>query len=129
MTATDELRNLLDERGIEHEDYAYVVPETQERCEITRVRDFAGRFKARFMSCNEPGKVDVACKLTPAQAIAATLGEPEIVRCRDCKHYENTGNCHFWSGYEPIPGGDEYTEVLGEVTADGYCAWGERRDA
>lgn len=84
MTATDELRKMLDGCGIEHEDYAYVVPETQERCEITRVRDFTGRFKARFMSCNEPGKVDVACKLTPAQAIAATLGRGE---CENVGYY------------------------------------------
>ena len=50
-----------------------------------------------------------------------------IVRCRDCKHYENTGNCHYWASYEPIPGGDEYMEMLAEVTDDGFCAWGERK--
>ena len=61
-------------------------------------------------------------------------GEPlfaaeKIVRCRDCEHYENTGNCHYWASYEPIPGGDEYMEMLAEVTGDGFCAWGVRRDA
>ena len=63
-TATERTQELLDERGVEHEDYAYVVPETGERTEITRVRDMVGRIVARFMSCNEPGKVDVAVKLT-----------------------------------------------------------------
>ena len=52
----------------------------------------------------------------------------EIVRCRDCKDYEDTGNCYFWASYEPIPGGDEYREVLAKVTPNGYCAWAERRE-
>ena len=52
----------------------------------------------------------------------------EIVRCRDCEHYENTGNCHYWASYEPIPGGDEYMEMLAEVTDDGFCAWGVREE-
>jgi Tfp pilus assembly protein PilV len=73
---------------VEYEDYAYVIPETQERYEITRIRDYAGRFKARFTSCNEPGKVDVAVKLTPEQAIAATLGRGT---CHDV--YPNATYC------------------------------------
>lgn len=77
LQVTELLRELLDERGVEHEDYAYVIPETQERCEVTRIKDYAGRFKARFMSCNTPGKVDVSVRLTPEQAIAATLDDGE----------------------------------------------------
>lgn len=44
----------------------------------------------------------------------------EIVRCRDCKHFEPrglNGVCHR-SKFLPI-----YAEP------DGYCAWAERRDA
>lgn len=50
----------------------------------------------------------------------------EIVRCRDCKHYRDhmwivitdfIDVCLFWHG-EPT-----------QVEADGFCAWGERRDA
>lgn len=43
----------------------------------------------------------------------------EIVRCRDCKHYTDDEM--------------EYYHYCGswceQVTPDGYCAWGERRDA
>ena len=48
---------------------------------------------------------------------AASLGE-EIVRCRDCKHYEPNTYSHFTC------------ELLTfHVQPDGFCAWGERRDA
>ena len=117
MNATDELRRMLDERGAEHEDYAYVIADTQERCEITRIRDYAGRIKARFMSCNEPGKVDVAVKLTPKQAIAATLGRGE---CETC-HAESDlsewvcSECQCW-----IPLGLT-TENIGRASEWRYC--------
>ena len=46
----------------------------------------------------------------------------EIVRCRDCKHYEETdtmfgfdNTCNWWAE-EPT------------VDPDGFCAWGERRE-
>lgn len=43
----------------------------------------------------------------------------EIVRCRDCKHYTDDEM--------------EYYHYCGswceQVTPDGFCAWGERRDA
>lgn len=113
---TDELlRKLLDERGVEHEDYAYVIPETQERCEVTRIKDYAGRFKARFMSCNTPGKVDVSVRLTPEQAIAATLGSGtcRVKASYDTADVDNRGSnaewyfaftcgCElYWDGPEP----------------------------
>ena len=40
----------------------------------------------------------------------------EVVRCRDCKHYEDYGGCCH-RRYQPMA-----------VTPDGFCAWGERRD-
>ena len=41
----------------------------------------------------------------------------EIVRCRDCKHYDNyLGSCIR-----------RYTHFAAEH--DGFCAWAERRDA
>lgn len=44
---------------------------------------------------------------------------PEIVRCRDCKHYTDDEM--------------EYYHYCGSwcerVEPDGFCAWGERRDA
>lgn len=43
----------------------------------------------------------------------------EVVRCRDCKHYTDDEM--------------EYYHYCGswceQVTPDGYCAWGEQRDA
>lgn len=51
-------------------------------------------------------------------ARAATLGE-EVVRCRDCKHYtDNEMEYYHYCGnwYE-------------QVDPNGFCAWGERRDA
>lgn len=43
-----------------------------------------------------------------------------IVRCRDCRFYEETGNCNW---FECSSCG-----LLAEVAPDGFCAWGERRD-
>ena len=40
----------------------------------------------------------------------------EVVRCRDCKHYEDYSGCCY-RRYQPMA-----------VTSDGFCAWGERRD-
>lgn len=49
------------------------------------------------------------------------LTDEEIVRCRDCRFFEETGNCTW---FECGTCGTQ-----GEVTGDGFCAWGERRDA
>ena len=68
---------MLDERGVEYETYSYVIPGSMEYVDVTRIRNVSGRITARFMSCNEPEKVDVACKLTPEQAVVATLGDDD----------------------------------------------------
>lgn len=44
----------------------------------------------------------------------------EIVRCRDCRYYEDTGNCTWFEC--------SLCWLLAEVTSDGFCAWGERRE-
>jgi len=43
----------------------------------------------------------------------------EIVRCRDCKHYteDEMEYYHFCGSW------------CEQVEPDGFCAWGERRDA
>ena len=41
----------------------------------------------------------------------------EIVRCRDCRFFEETGNCTW---FECGTCGTQ-----GEVTENGFCAWGE----
>ena len=44
----------------------------------------------------------------------------EIVRCRDCRYYEETGNCNWFECSS--------CWLLAEVTPYGFCAWGERRE-
>lgn len=43
----------------------------------------------------------------------------EIVRCRDCKHFRSSGDDYLFCNLaaRELDGGD------------GFCAWGERRDA
>lgn len=50
--------------------------------------------------------------------IEPTIRKEDLVRCRDCEHYEpNTYSCFT-------------CELLQfHVEPDGFCAWGERRDA
>ena len=45
---------------------------------------------------------------------------PQIVRCRDCKHYRDriNGCAEF---------GDESRDEYANVDPNGYCAWGKRR--
>lgn len=52
---------------------------------------------------------------------------PEIVRCRDCSKSIGGEQCmrHKSSGWSGNTWVDEYEQV----DPDGYCAWGERRDA
>lgn len=45
-----------------------------------------------------------------------------VVRCRDCKHYHDSIN-----GCDEF--GDEWSDEYANVEPDGFCAWGERRDA
>ena len=43
---------------------------------------------------------------------------PEIVRCRDCKYYDDfLTSCEWWGAYERL------------AEPDGFCKWGVRRDA
>ena len=75
--------------------------------------------------------MDMACYDTEQEAIEAwnTRHEP-IIRCRDCKHYDywNSDCRHFALGHW-----DEarQADILSfcEVEPNGYCAWGEMRDA
>lgn len=41
----------------------------------------------------------------------------EVVRCRDCKHYEDYGGCCH-RRYQPMA-----------VTPDGFCKWASRRES
>jgi hypothetical protein len=82
MTATDELRRLLDERGVKHEG--------SERS--LRWRDRYGIMMQAFPLANgELGMEVWSC--TPAQAIAATLGDTDATGAR-----QGDGTCHDMGG-------------------------------
>lgn len=85
MSATDELRRLLDERGIEHTDFGG----------MTEWTNGGGRM-CRAYTRPEPLTVDVAMlAVPPEQAIAATLGAGEcedvgqaaVFKCSECGWY------------------------------------------
>ena len=46
----------------------------------------------------------------------------DLVRCRDCKHYHDKFN-----GCDEF--GDMWHDEYANVEPDGFCAWGERKDA
>ena len=53
----------------------------------------------------------------------------DLVRCRDCERATNDGyGCTLFDSREQ---GASYRweDVPAEVDPDGFCAWGERRDA
>ena len=57
--------------------------------------------------------------LMKSEHLAITL--PNVVRCRDCKHYEKHGSFAMCM----LPDGDgDYACWI--VEPDGFCAWGEK---
>lgn len=48
------------------------------------------------------------------------LSDEEIVRCRDCR---------WCMAYSKATYCDRFAHALPTVEPDGFCAWGERRDA
>ena len=48
--------------------------------------------------------------------------EPDVIRCKDCKHYApEAGDDSYALGYCPFIGSHL-------VMSKGFCAWGERRE-
>ena len=82
-----------------------------------------------------PGIREYVCRLEPVgdDTVNVTVCAPTepIVRCRDCKrceHIEYTFKGHeneWWSCTRDWSGED----TASVVDPDGFCAWGERRDA
>lgn len=114
MSATDELRRMLDERGVEWAD-----GDASHTTEWTNAN--GQKCSAMYW---KPTLTVLISGCTPEQAIAATLGNelnpdglPVIVRCRDCKHYtEDEAEYWHYCG-----------EWCGQVEPDGFCSWGERK--
>ena len=118
MSATDELRRMLDERGVEWAD-----GDASHTTEWTNAN--GQKCSAMYW---KPTLTVLISGCTPEQAIAATLGNelnpdglPVIARCRDCKFSVDNGkycaegcaDSWDWRNVEP----------------DGFCAWGERRES
>lgn len=56
---------------------------------------------------------------------APTVDAVEVVRCKDCKHYDNTeGICWCKVNSKFFPGGVDWHGF----PEDGYCSYGERRN-
>jgi len=137
-TATEVLRRLLDEAGVEWHDDGYATT-----CTVWTANGIVWHGLWR------DGRIELIAHLTPEQSIAATLGpaarhpkphekwttvlhsrpngyeewqwlpvREEIVRCRDCEHYEwreHLGRSYCCGEYPTEP--------------DGFCAWGERKES
>ena len=111
MSATEKLKALLDERGVEHYDGTertlWGYEQTGEDTGIYRFA--ASEISGGFLQFD-------MFRITPEQAIAATLGTPEIVRCKDCRYAIADGNgCGVHADYV-------------DTAPDGFCNRGERRE-
>lgn len=76
MTATDELRRMLDERGVEWRAYTDLTRGAMELFHSTYF-DMPNGCKARAASIIDSDLVLLTFRTTPEQAIAATLGETD----------------------------------------------------
>jgi len=129
-SATEVLRHMLDERGVEW----------WQKKRHTCWKVGKGQEVEMWRAWEAPDgsltlKVDYIYQLTPEQAIAATLGATDakptqvessgtchdlvhVVRCRDCKYCMS-----YWKS--------DYCDYFSHVTndPDGFCAWGERKES
>lgn len=64
--------------------------------------------------------------LMKSEHLAITL--PSVVRCRDCKHFTPRGTHKFEDGKENEDYCDYVRGWMLQITPDGFCAWGERRE-
>ena len=51
----------------------------------------------------------------------------EIVRCRDCEHYDETEVRTWEFERRKMPTCGRFASFLHGTQPDGYCAWGERK--
>ena len=73
-------------------------------------------------------KAETVEKDENSATVRITPNMQEVVRCRDCKHYTPKGADKFDNGKTNM---DYCTYIRGwmlQITPDGFCAWGERRD-
>ena len=59
------------------------------------------------------------------RAIACVEKQPEVVRCKDCRHYDNSeGICWCKLNSKFYPGGMDWHSF----PEDGFCSYGERKN-
>ena len=112
MTATDELRKLLDERGVEHSDFSSAYRLS------TRWQDSGRRvIEHQLRKDADIGDMGIVRNLTPEQAIAATLGNEESYTRDDVESA-------FVSGYSlgSLPVGSDPRWDQNEQTVDEHMA-------
>lgn len=107
MTATDELRRLLDERGVEWWQSANTLG-----CVFTRWQSPLFGDEVCAMENGEEGLVVFDHYLTPAQAIDATLGRGT---CREVKID------HYWRGCGECGYVWEFMYGIGECERPHWC--------
>lgn len=52
----------------------------------------------------------------------------EIVRCRDCEHYDSLRDGCWWFAHAERQPDYSWADEPSDVEPDGFCKWGERRD-
>lgn len=116
-SATDELRRLLDERGVEHED------KWSGEITYTKWRGIGGMWFLAHDSFGSDGKMLYmqGIDMTPEQAIAATLGRPKVKKVR-WMTYDEHGGEHYYlacSGCGNWVCGD--LDCIGEADGPNFC--------
>ena len=53
----------------------------------------------------------------------------QIVRCRDCEHYDSERYGCWWFAHAERQPDYSWADEPSDVEPDGFCAWAERRDA
>lgn len=112
MSATDELRRLLDERGVEY-DGSFGVTE------------FYGEDGSAIVACNSKSKdkdgvLYVHAYLTPEQAVEATLGRGAC-RFIDEDNYDESDGCDAYSWFRCSACGWTFDECDRWLTTMNYC--------
>ena len=77
-----------------------------------------------YKKVEDAGLMVIAGKKDSAE-LMVSLDVVPVVRCKDCKHYDNSEGicwCHLNSKF--FPGGMDWHGF----PEDGYCSYGERKD-
>lgn len=85
--------------------------------EVNRMNDLISRQALCEYALNQKDK-----SVTPNDIMRFPSAQPEIIRCKDCKHWVKTEGDERWSL------GDCGAWERHFVMCNGYCAWAERRE-